>query len=83
MTDGIGTGRGRKQDRVSELAAGMRMVRVGPGGEVAMVSARLPTVDECRKWGIGDLVPVLVVRRGDRVDVYPGDRVAIEAIPDE
>lgn len=42
------------------------------------VSARMPTAAEQDRWDLDDGVPVLVVERGERIDVYPADRHKLE-----
>ncbi len=46
--------------------------------ETIRISARMPTAAEQARWELEDGVPVLEVRRGDRIQVYPADRTQLE-----
>ena len=68
-------GKGHKvRDRLEPAA-----VRVGPG---CRITTRMPTEDERRHLGIPDGTPLVVVERGDDVEVFAGDRTVIETADD-
>lgn len=52
-------------------------VRVGPG---ARITARMPTEEERRRFGLAEGTPILVVGRGGETDLLPGDRFVIETV---
>lgn len=54
-------------------------VKVGPGGRI---TARMPTEDERRRFGLSEGTPLLVVECDSSVDLYPGDRTVIEVVQD-
>lgn len=52
----------------------MTVVRVGPD---AAVRSRMPSVEERRRLGIGEGVPVFVVAVDGSAEVYPADRTEL------
>lgn len=64
----------RRASYVREAAKRTRMSIEGP----AQVIARMPTPEERRELRLDEGVPVLVVDRGGKRDVLPGDRTELD-----
>ncbi|TNY37955.1 GntR family transcriptional regulator [Thermomonospora catenispora] len=46
----------------------------------AVVTSRMPTVDERERWDLPEGVPVLVVEQDERTEMYPADRVRLRVL---
>lgn len=64
----------RRASYVREDTARRRLTLSSP----ARVMARMPTPEERRELRLDEGVPVLVVTRGGRVEVLPGDQVELD-----